>query len=107
MNKKPRLVLDTNILLVSISSRSRYHWIFQGLLQENFELVISNEILMEYDEIISKKFSEEVSRNTIRTLLCLDNVQRSEIYYNWALIPIILFLTVEFRGDEFLFLSLP
>ncbi|MCP4158249.1 MAG: putative toxin-antitoxin system toxin component, PIN family [bacterium] len=87
MNKKPRLVLDTNILLVSISSRSRYHWIFQGLLQENFELVISNEILMEYDEIISKKFSEEVSRNTIRTLLCLDNVQRSEIYYNWALIP--------------------
>ena len=27
-----RVVLDTNVLLVSVSSRSKYHWIFRTLL---------------------------------------------------------------------------
>jgi putative PIN family toxin of toxin-antitoxin system len=83
---KPKIVLDTNVLLVSISSKSDAHWIFQKLLQEEFELVISNEILMEYEEIISKKFSVEVARDVIRTLLFLPNVSRSEIYFRWSLV---------------------
>jgi putative PIN family toxin of toxin-antitoxin system len=86
MNSKLRVVLDTGVLLVSISSKSNTHWIFQGLLQEKFELIISNEILSEYEEIISEKFSIEVARDVIRTLLFLPNVSRSEIYYKWSLI---------------------
>jgi putative PIN family toxin of toxin-antitoxin system len=86
MNNKPRVVLDTNVLLVSISSKSDTHWLLQGLLQEEFELIISNEILSEYEEIISRKFSVEVARDVIRTLLLLPNVGRSEIYYKWSLI---------------------
>jgi putative PIN family toxin of toxin-antitoxin system len=86
MNRKPRVVVDTNVMLVSISSKSDNHWIFQGLLQEKFELIISNEILSEYEEIISRKFSGEVAIDVIRTLLFLPNVSRSEIYYRWSLI---------------------
>ena len=88
MSRKPRIVLDTNVLLVSISSKSETHWIFQKLLQEEFELVISNEILTEYEEIISRKYSVEVSNNVIRTLLLLPNVIKSDIYYRWALITV-------------------
>lgn len=69
MNKKPKIVLDTNVLLVSISSKSEMHWIFQKLLQEEFELVVSNEILLEYEEVISRKYSVEVATAVIRTLL--------------------------------------
>ena len=86
MNSKLRVVLDTNVLLVSISSKSDTHWVLQGLLQEKFEMIISNEILSEYEEIISEKFSVEVAKDVIRTLLFLPNVSRSEIYYKWALI---------------------
>jgi len=50
----PRFVLDTNVLLVSISSRSPYHWIFRGLLDGHYELFLSNEILTEYEEIIGR-----------------------------------------------------
>ncbi len=32
-----RIILDTNVLLVSISSRSHAHWIFQKLLNGEFE----------------------------------------------------------------------
>jgi predicted nucleic acid-binding protein len=49
----PRVVLETNVLLVSISSRSKFHWIFRGLLAGRFQLLISNEILSEYEEVIS------------------------------------------------------
>lgn len=86
MNKKPKIVLDTNVLLVSISSKSEMHWIFQKLLQEEFELVVSNEILLEYEEVISRKYSVEVAIDVIRTLLLLPNVIKSEIYFRWALL---------------------
>ncbi|MCX6579621.1 MAG: putative toxin-antitoxin system toxin component, PIN family [Candidatus Aminicenantes bacterium] len=86
MNEKPKIVLDTNVLLVSISSKSEMHWIFQKLLQEEFELVVSNEILLEYEEVISKKYSDEVADDVIRTLLLLSNVIKSDVYYRWALL---------------------
>ncbi len=86
MKDKFTVVLDTNILLVSISSRSRYHWLFQGLLQNEFQAVITNEILMEYEEIIADKYSVSVAKNVVRTLLLLPNVDKIDVFYNWSLI---------------------
>jgi putative PIN family toxin of toxin-antitoxin system len=86
MRDKLKVVLDTNVLLVSISSKSKYHWLFQKLLQQEFEIAITNEILTEYEEIISKKYSVAAAQNTIRTLLLLPNVAKSDVYYHWALI---------------------
>lgn len=56
------------------------------MLGQEFEVSISNEILTEYDEIISNKYNQFVSKNVIRTLLTLPNVHQTEIYYNWNLI---------------------
>lgn len=39
-NNKLRVVLDTNVLLVSVSSKSKYHWIFQRLLELRYEHLI-------------------------------------------------------------------
>lgn len=86
MKGKFKVVLDTNVLLVSISSRSQYHWLFQGLLQNEFQIVITNETLMEYEEIISNKYSVSVAKNVIRTLLLLPNVDKIDVFYNWSLI---------------------
>lgn len=41
---------------------------------------------MEYEEIISRKYSVAVAKNTIRTLLMLPNVIKSDVYYYWNLI---------------------
>jgi predicted nucleic acid-binding protein len=45
------VVLDTNILLVSLKSNSKYSKIFEYLINEKYELAISNEILFEYFEV--------------------------------------------------------
>lgn len=81
-----RIVLDTNVLLVSLSSKSQYHWLFQKLLNEQFDLYITTEILMEYEEIIALKYHPEVAKNVLRTLLKLPNVHKQFIYYHWYLI---------------------
>ncbi len=79
-------MLFTRSVLVSISSKSQYHWIFQSLIHQEFELSITTDILSEYEEIISDKYSTEVAQNTIRTLILLPNVIRTNVYFNWNLI---------------------
>jgi len=87
MKAKPNIVLDTNVLLVSISSKSKYHWIFFNLLKQHYQLYITNEILLEYEEIITTRFSKEVAKDVIRTLLVLENVILVTPYFKWDLIP--------------------
>ncbi len=54
-----KYVIDTNIFIDSISPKSKYHLIFSSLINGKFELCISNEILLEYEEIISLKYSSQ------------------------------------------------
>jgi putative PIN family toxin of toxin-antitoxin system len=41
---------------------------------------------MEYEEIISNKYSKSVAKNVIRNLLLSNNVKQTKIFYNWDLI---------------------
>lgn len=81
-----KFILDTNVLLVSISSKSPYHWIFEKVLNEDFDLGITSEILMEYEEVIGDKYNTTVAKDVIRTLLVLPNVEQVTVYYKWNLI---------------------
>ena len=81
-----KVVLDTNALLVSIPRKSFYRTIFDALLKNKFDLLVSNEILSEYEEIISNKANQVVSSNIIELLLSLKNVKRNEIFFHWNLI---------------------
>ena len=57
------VVLDINVLLVSIAKKSRYRIIFDNLLANKFNLIISNDILSEYTEIIAQKTNVNVANN--------------------------------------------
>lgn len=81
-----RVVLDTNILLVSIPKASPFHIIFDALLAGKFELVISNEILSEYLEILERKTNAAIAQNVVEMLIALPNVHKQEVYFKWNLI---------------------
>lgn len=81
-----KIVLDTNILLVSIPKKSRYRIIFDSLINKQYQLIISNEILSEYTEIISQKTNQLIANNISEMLLSLANVHKQEVYYKWNLI---------------------
>jgi len=87
MNKtKKRIVIDTNVLLVSISSYSKYHWIYKLIIENKIEIFITNEIISEYFEIISKKFNLKTAKSVVRTLIELNNVNQVQVYFNFNLI---------------------
>ncbi len=81
-----KIVLDTNVLLISLPTKSKYRPIFDYLINGKFELAISNEIISEYVEIIEQKTNEIIANNVIELLLSLENVLKVEVYYKWGLI---------------------
>jgi len=83
-----KIVLDTNVLLVSIAKKSAYRVIFDSLLTKQFDLIISNDILSEYTEIIAQKANVMVANNISEMLLALSNVQKQDVFYKWNLIEI-------------------
>jgi predicted nucleic acid-binding protein len=57
------VVLDINALLVSIPKRSIFRPILDALINGKFDLVLSNEILSEYIEVIERKTNIIVANN--------------------------------------------
>lgn len=83
---KPRLILDTNIFLVSLAPKFKYHWIYQSLLQNRYDLVLSNEILTEYQEQISIRYGLEHTDASLDFLLLLPNVILKNPSFLWQLV---------------------
>ncbi len=81
-----KVVVDTNVLLISLPKISKYRPIFNGLLQSVYTLAISTEILNEYVEIISQKTKPIIADNIGGLLTQLSNVEKTEVSYRWNLI---------------------
>lgn len=83
-----RVVLDTNVLLMSISLRTEYHAIWQAFQNGEFELCVTTDILDEYAEKLQEKFHPEVSINTMKALENSLDVVHVHKYYFWNLITV-------------------
>lgn len=81
-----KIVLDTNVFLVSISSKSRLHWIYKNLLKGNFILCLTTDILMEYAEIIENHMGKIASESALGVLQNLPNVEFITTYYKFNLL---------------------
>jgi len=85
-HKKLNIILDTNILLVSIPEQSKYHIIYKSLIEKKYNLFITNDILKEYEEILYQKYYPETVEEIINSLFYLSNVYLVNPYFNWNLI---------------------
>jgi uncharacterized protein len=81
-----RIVLDTNVFLVSILPHHKYWWVFQALLDNRYTLLVSNEILTEYIEQCAKKYGFLLSDERLNFLLDLPNVENVTPSFHWRLI---------------------
>ncbi len=81
-----RVVIDTNILLVSISSNSEFRWIFDSFLNEEFTLCVSTEILFEYEEILERHMGEELASTILQIIENAPNVVFVTNYFAWKII---------------------
>lgn len=81
-----RVILDTNVLLVSLPSHSPYRLIFEKLLDGAYTLVISNEILAEYEEQLALRYDAETVTEVFELFEILPNVEYAVPYFRWNLI---------------------
>ncbi len=81
-----RILLDTNVFLVSLLPKHKYWWIFQALLDREYELIVSSQILTEYLEICVSRYGLGSSEKTLDFLIDLPNVRLVTPTFHWQLI---------------------
>jgi len=81
-----KIVLDTNILWVSISRHSKTHWVISELIKGRYILCVTTDILDEYEEIIGQKLGQDTANSVMELLDNLQNVEFITKYYHWELI---------------------
>lgn len=81
-----RLVIDTDVFITILSKKGENRWIFDRIIAGNFVLCITNEILMEYWEILERKTNPEVARNVVDFLVGHPHVYFFVPYIRWNLI---------------------
>ena len=81
-----RVVLDTNVLLVSISSKAPLRWVVDYLMHEDYTLCVTTDILFEYEEIISRHLGDAVAQTVLESLENAPNVELITRYFKWNLI---------------------
>ncbi|PZP49826.1 MAG: putative toxin-antitoxin system toxin component, PIN family [Pseudopedobacter saltans] len=78
-----RIVLDSNVLLVSIGIRSRFRPIWQAFITGKYELAVSEDILHEYEEILQEHSANGVAELVMDIFAESPDIVYQHVYYNW------------------------
>lgn len=80
------VVLDTNCLIQALPTRSLYHKIWTDFLAGKYRLCVSNEILTEYEEILSVHASPEVAHNVVEAIARHPQTYYRDSYFHFHLL---------------------
>lgn len=81
-----KVVLGTNALLRCISRRSQFAPVLSRLYAGEYELFLSTEILLEYEEKMIELFDAETAKAIIGGFPLLENVVDANIHFHLGLI---------------------
>ena len=75
---KDRIVLDTNCLVSSLPRNGKYHRVWQGFFESKYVLCYTNEILTEYEEILTQ--------NIVKAIIARPNTLKLDPHFQFRLI---------------------
>ncbi len=78
-----KVVIDTNILLAIIGRQSPLRWLFDGIINGQLRLCLSNEILFEYREILTRKTNVQVAENLTNFLVISPHVEKTDVFFQF------------------------
>jgi putative PIN family toxin of toxin-antitoxin system len=81
-----KIVLDTNCLVNVIMPASYNNDIWQAFRMGKYVLCVSNEILLEYHEILSKRYNNLIANTVMKELIETPNVERVNPTFRFNLI---------------------
>ena len=80
------IVLDTNVLLMAISAKNVYHRVWLDFLSGKYKLCITNEIIEEYLEVISRNINTLVAEKIVAAILNRENTIKLDPHFRFNLI---------------------
>ena len=83
---KLRIVLDTDVILSSLSFRSKYRHIIDELMNGTYDIFVTTEILLEYEEKINQFFAPSTAQLFLDALGLMPNVHKTAVFYKFLLI---------------------
>ena len=60
-----KIVLDTNVIVNSFLKKSKNYWIWQALESQQLTLCVTTDILLEYEEIITQRYEDEILASSV------------------------------------------
>jgi uncharacterized protein len=81
-----KIIIDTNCLIPSIPRKNPEYWLYEAFRDKKFDWVISNEILLEYEEQLTKFYNSRTAEIVINIFLTAPNVIFAEPFIRWNLI---------------------
>lgn len=81
-----RIVLDTNCLLSSLPRKGKYYSVWKDFFAEKYILCYTNEILTEYEEILTQKIGKEIAQNIIKAIITRKNTLKLDPHFQFHLI---------------------
>jgi putative PIN family toxin of toxin-antitoxin system len=81
-----RLVVDTNVWLVIIPLYSKYGFIYNLFKTGKFTLLISSEILLEYEELMKQRYPAYSVDEELKELLKLADIELITPNFKWNFI---------------------
>jgi putative PIN family toxin of toxin-antitoxin system len=78
-----KIVLDSNILLVAIGKKSTYRPIWNAFVNGKYKLIVSDDVMYEYEEILQQRSAPGVADIIIELLIESPNVLFQQIFYSW------------------------
>ncbi|MBK8625130.1 MAG: putative toxin-antitoxin system toxin component, PIN family [Saprospiraceae bacterium] len=88
INNPLKIVVDTNVLLVSILPRFSYYKIFEEIQSGKVNVYVSNDIVSEYTEVFSRRYTPHITEILLNTLFNLPNVFFVDPKFQWKLIEL-------------------
>jgi len=78
-----KIVLDSNVLLVAIGKKSIFRPIWDSFIEGKYQLVISDEIVFEYAEILQQYSAPGIAETIMEIFIESPDVILQQVYYNW------------------------
>jgi len=77
---KPKLVIDTNVLITTINRNNPEFNIYEAFERKDFDWIVSTEVLAEYAEQVTEFYSESTANLVLDVLCTATNVVFTEPY---------------------------
>lgn len=83
-----KAVLDSNVLLIAIGRRSRYRLIWQAFLEARYQLIVSDDVLFEYKEVLQEHAAPGADGIVFPIFAESPDLIYKRIYFRWNAITV-------------------